>query len=582
MFAALRTLIAQWFQPPPTTPAAEQEPGSPPPIPEFLLASQNVEEHPSSQPVPYDENLLERARTQWQFGDWESLSKIERDSLQHHPDRAKLALLAASGHLQKNNSNAARQLIQLAQDWGCSKKLLSQILVAGVHNSLGRAAVTSGMQSRALEHFQSAIVIGTPGADQRLLTQARINGQLQQLSGSVARQNLLPVAQRSEENSGSKPVSPSIRIVILRLDNIGDHVLGSPILRGLRTHYPNGEIVVIANKHAAGYYENCPLIDRLVCIDPPTTQNLNTIEATLQKSDLEHFDVLINPRFAEDYYYACVVASFIDADRKIAFRQNRSVLDNTDPDAYYDDLIDVTSEELHTVEYGYLLLAHLGIALRPTPETWQTEDDSQRIGEMFREAGLDTEQANVQLIVVGIGATSKNRRWPKEAFVELVNHLPQAFKVTTHVVLVGGEEENSDAQFIKKEAPHCLNLVSKTSLSELSALCSIASLYIGPDSGPKHIAAANGCPVVEISHCPEGHKSRARSSDTMGRCWAALTPNFILAQPAATYSDKQIEQGESIRSIKPDEIALLAIKFFGNKSGRPRGPEKKYTSACCP
>jgi hypothetical protein len=77
--------------------------------------------------VPYDENLLERSRTQWHFGDWESLAKLERDTLQHHPDRAKLALLAAAGHLQQGNSQEARQFTRLAQDWGCSKKLISQI-----------------------------------------------------------------------------------------------------------------------------------------------------------------------------------------------------------------------------------------------------------------------------------------------------------------------------------------------------------------------------------------------------------------------------------------------------------------------
>ena len=38
--------------------------------------------------VPYDETLLERSRTQWQFGDWESLTLLARDTLQHHPDRA--------------------------------------------------------------------------------------------------------------------------------------------------------------------------------------------------------------------------------------------------------------------------------------------------------------------------------------------------------------------------------------------------------------------------------------------------------------------------------------------------------------
>jgi hypothetical protein len=118
--------------------------------------------------VPYDENLLERSRTQWQFGDWESLTQLERDTLQHHPDRAKLALLAAAGHLQQGDSQEARQFTRLAQDWGCSKKLVSQILISGVHNSLGRAGAIGNQQQRALRHFETAITIGTAGSDNSL------------------------------------------------------------------------------------------------------------------------------------------------------------------------------------------------------------------------------------------------------------------------------------------------------------------------------------------------------------------------------------------------------------------------------
>ncbi len=131
--------------------------------------------------VPYDENLLERARTQWQFGDWESLIKIERETLQHHPDRAKLALLAAAGHMQLGDSSSARKFTQLAKDWGCSKKLISQILIAGVHNSLGRAAAVNGQDQRALQHFENAIAAGAQANDRRLLTNARNNEQRLQL-----------------------------------------------------------------------------------------------------------------------------------------------------------------------------------------------------------------------------------------------------------------------------------------------------------------------------------------------------------------------------------------------------------------
>jgi FkbM family methyltransferase len=150
-----------------------------------------------SQLCPYDENLLERSRNQWQFGDWESLAQLNRGTLQHHPDRAKLALLAAAGHLQQGDTSAARQFTRLAQDWGCNKKLISQILIAGVYNTLGKAAAINGLEQRALGHFAASVATGTPGGDVRLLTQARISEQLAQ--ARTTQNRLLQVSRKAIE-----------------------------------------------------------------------------------------------------------------------------------------------------------------------------------------------------------------------------------------------------------------------------------------------------------------------------------------------------------------------------------------------
>lgn len=131
---------------------------------------------------PYDENLLERARIQWQFGDWNSLNMLDREALQHHPDRAKLILLAAAGQFQTGAFDLARQLIRLAQDWGCSNKLLLQIISAGVHNSLGRASAYAGDSLRAQQHFKNSILLGSGNTDINLIHKARANEQFSQLN----------------------------------------------------------------------------------------------------------------------------------------------------------------------------------------------------------------------------------------------------------------------------------------------------------------------------------------------------------------------------------------------------------------
>ncbi len=116
----------------------------------------------------------------WQSGDWVSLAKLQRETLQHHPDRERLALLAAGGHQQLGNMSAARELARLAQDWGCSRKLISQVLIAGMHNTLGRASAIAGRSHEALGHFEKAVDMAAPSEDGRSPVEKRIQGELAQ------------------------------------------------------------------------------------------------------------------------------------------------------------------------------------------------------------------------------------------------------------------------------------------------------------------------------------------------------------------------------------------------------------------
>jgi hypothetical protein len=167
----------------------------------------------------YDKNLLERTRTQWQFGDWESLSQLDRDKLQYHSNRAELALFAAAGHLQLDcNNEEANQLICLALDWGVDAQLFRRIILAGVHNSLGRATALLGEQSRAREHFEAAISIGAPGGATDLLANARAKYQLDALgllpgSKGLLNQRLAFVRLEKSICKSIDPITPQLRPV---------------------------------------------------------------------------------------------------------------------------------------------------------------------------------------------------------------------------------------------------------------------------------------------------------------------------------------------------------------------------------
>jgi hypothetical protein len=150
------------------------------PIPE------NVSAESSDALMPFDENLLERARTQWQFGDWKSLSALSDEQIRFHPGRSTLRLLRAIGLLQTSpHSDAklqARGEIVEAITSGVSRAQVARSLIAGVHNSLGLASAFTGRSvQQVLAHINEGQRIGQPGIDTRLTLGPSVRNQLSSL-----------------------------------------------------------------------------------------------------------------------------------------------------------------------------------------------------------------------------------------------------------------------------------------------------------------------------------------------------------------------------------------------------------------
>ena len=95
------------------------------------------------------------------------------------------------------------------------------------------------------------------------------------------------------------------------------------------------------------------------------------------------------------------------------------------------------------------------------------------------------------------------KQWPVERFMELARSIAQEMKVK--VVLVGRTEVGTPPYrsggcpaSCRRTAPNFIDLINKTSLVELAALLKRCSLLISCDSGPMHLAASVGTPVVAL------------------------------------------------------------------------------------
>lgn len=169
-------------QHPPTDPIPETEADEPMP----------ADVSPPTETLPHDVHLLERARTQWQFGEWQALAALDANALNHHPDRARLALLAAAGCAQTGQIPQAQKLARKSVDWGADRDLVKRLLLSGVHNSLARAAALAGQDKRVRRHFEDALNVGVPGGAAPMAVRARAESELTQIGLEQTLPRLIP------------------------------------------------------------------------------------------------------------------------------------------------------------------------------------------------------------------------------------------------------------------------------------------------------------------------------------------------------------------------------------------------------
>ena len=160
----------------------------------------------------------------------------------------------------------------------------------------------------------------------------------------------------------------------------------------------------------------------------------------------------------------------------------------------------------HSVENQWDLLAPLGVA-PPDRSAYPVEMPADAavaaaIDARLRDAGV---AHGDPLVVIHVSAGNPFRRWPASHFVELVAALAADDERRRIVVTSGPSEHNAAARVIadaqRQLGPERSRQVlscGELSLTELRAVLDRASLYIGGDSGPLHVAATTRVPIVGL------------------------------------------------------------------------------------
>lgn len=167
----------------------------------------------------------------------------------------------------------------------------------------------------------------------------------------------------------------------------------------------------------------------------------------------------------------------------------------------------------HEVERSLAVVRSLGgVVTNSRLEAWISDRDKAVAKEkMGRMVGR-----RIMTIALGPGASEPAKRWPIERFVMLAQILHQ--EMAAAIVVVGGAEERTLGDAIARACAGAVaDLTGSTTLSEAAAVLGQCDAFIGNNSGPAHLAAAAGIPVVVIScHPQDGEPDASRSPERFG------------------------------------------------------------------
>jgi heptosyltransferase-2 len=277
------------------------------------------------------------------------------------------------------------------------------------------------------------------------------------------------------------------RIIIVRMDRIGDVVLSTPAMKAVRTAYPHSHITVLVRPYAREVVEGNPFIDEVMTYDKSGKEkSLSGKIGFIAKLRNKKFDlaIVLHPKNSSHILaYLAGIPKRLGYDRKIGMLLTRKI-----PHTKQYGL-------KHEIDYVLGLLRYMGIESTDRslsfPVSRKSED---KIRALFEKNGLS---ANDMVIAVHPTASCPSRRWAPERFAQVLDTLAEKYKA--RIVIVSGSSDKIMADKVvglMKSA--AMNLAGKTTISDLASVLRRSKFLISNDSGPVHIACAVGTPVISI------------------------------------------------------------------------------------
>ena len=278
------------------------------------------------------------------------------------------------------------------------------------------------------------------------------------------------------------------KILLIRLDHIGDVLMTTPAIRALRKKFPAAEIHLLVREATAPAVAGNPYIDRIITLNAPWTTpgpkkaSRGDVRKLTGRLKAEGYDCVVG--FRADLREALLIGKTA-APVRIGFGARGGGFSLTHPAEFEPDA--------HEIIRALGLLVPLGVPA-------DGEEMDFFLSEAERKKGaeiLNTVLAENGRKLVGIhpGAASSLKRWSDSGFARLADLLSQS---GFRVILLGAESDRELLERIRRMMTASIPVVSDIGLRILGAVIDKLDLLVGNDSAPVHLARAVGTPSLTL------------------------------------------------------------------------------------
>lgn len=274
------------------------------------------------------------------------------------------------------------------------------------------------------------------------------------------------------------------KILVIKPRAIGDVLLSTVVLKNLRAAFSDSHIDFLTELPSREVIEGNGNVDELILFDTKRDSGVGLILKIRNRKYGLVIDLFGNPRTA-------LITYFSKARHRVGYRFKWRQY-------CYNVVVEPRGGEVHNTEFNLDALRAIGVPIVSNEIEFPLDTASEQFADEFFRTSPLYERGDKGGFTVALnpGGGWYTKRWRIPQYAALGDALVNEF--SAKILLVWGPGEENDIRELQSKMPQPSTLLPPTSLKQLGAILKRCDLLVTNDSGPMHIAAAMGTPVVAI------------------------------------------------------------------------------------